>query len=457
MTNDRAFGSGRRWVLLAVVMGLLFLAGTGRSTLAQKPTREQKVREDKRRVEAEGFWIYNDLAQGFATAKRTGKPLLVVLRCLPCEECVKLDDSLVDQDPIIRPLLEKFVCVRQVSTNGLDLSLFQFDTDQSFACFMLNAEGVVYGRFGTRSHRTEWLGDVSLPGLAHSLRAALAAHEQYPTNKAAFQSLLPPKPEFATPEQFPGLRDKYKSTLNYEGNVVQSCIHCHQIGDAQRDWYRQQRRPIPDQVLFPYPHPKSLGLVIDPQGGARVTEVAADSLGQRGGLRAGDELLSASGYPLNSIADLQWALQQVDARGGTLPLVVRRGDERIKLTWELPAGWRQSGDLSWRASTWGLRRMATGGMFLEALSAEERQALGIAAGKMALRAQHVGEYGPHAAAKQAGARRHDVLVSFGGRDDLMTETALLHYALNHYPVGDRVAVEILRDGQRIKLTIPLQP
>ncbi|MFM7926004.1 MAG: thioredoxin family protein, partial [Planctomycetaceae bacterium] len=89
----------------------------------------QKVREDRDKVTAAGFWIYNDLDTGFRTARQTGKPLLVVLRCIPCEECVKLDDELVDQDPVLRPLLEQFVCVRVVSTNGLDLSLFQFDTD----------------------------------------------------------------------------------------------------------------------------------------------------------------------------------------------------------------------------------------------------------------------------------------------------------------------------------------
>ena len=61
-------------------------------------TREQKVRGDKAKVEADGFWIYNDLAKGFAEAKKSGKPLVVVLRCIPCEECVKLDDDLVDQD-----------------------------------------------------------------------------------------------------------------------------------------------------------------------------------------------------------------------------------------------------------------------------------------------------------------------------------------------------------------------
>ena len=67
-----------------------------------RKTREQKVREDREKVEAEGFWIYNDLPKAFAEARQTGKPILVVLRCIPCEECVKLDDELMDQDPVIR-------------------------------------------------------------------------------------------------------------------------------------------------------------------------------------------------------------------------------------------------------------------------------------------------------------------------------------------------------------------
>ena len=54
----------------------------------------------------------------------------MLLRCIPCEECVKLDDEIIDKHPRVRPLLDKFVCVRIVSTNGLDLSLFQYDTDQ---------------------------------------------------------------------------------------------------------------------------------------------------------------------------------------------------------------------------------------------------------------------------------------------------------------------------------------
>src|SRR5687767_5252570 len=100
------------------LVGWLLIAG---AVAAQ--TREEKVRGDKAKVEASGFWIYNDLPKAFAEAKETGKPLVVVLRCIPCEECVKLDDDLVDQDERLQAALEKFVRVRVVSANGLDLSL----------------------------------------------------------------------------------------------------------------------------------------------------------------------------------------------------------------------------------------------------------------------------------------------------------------------------------------------
>jgi len=163
-------------------------------------TREEKVRSDRKKVVAEGFWIYNDLPKAFDEAKKTGKPIVVVLRCLPCEECVKLDDDLVDRDPVVRPLLEKFVCVRQVSTNGLDLSLFQYDTDQSFAVFFLNADGTIYGRFGTRSHRTEWVQDVSISGLAAALKGALKLHGDYPNNKTALAGKRGGRPLFPSPE-----------------------------------------------------------------------------------------------------------------------------------------------------------------------------------------------------------------------------------------------------------------
>ena len=166
-----------RQVLATMLLGGLL---TGAVLPPQKPTREDQVRNDKKKLEAEGYWLYNDLPRAFTDAKASGKPIVVVLRCIPCEECVKLDDDIIEADPKMKALLEQFVRVRVIATNGLDLSLFQYDTDQSFAVFLLNADGTVYGRYGTRSHRTEWQGDVSVEGMAKAMEGALALHKNYP-------------------------------------------------------------------------------------------------------------------------------------------------------------------------------------------------------------------------------------------------------------------------------------
>lgn len=442
--------------LLAILVMSSFFDSAFDSAVAQTKSREQKVREDKARVTAEGFWIYNDIPAAFQQAKQNGKPILVVLRCLPCEECVKLDDELVDQDPVIRPLLEKFVCVRQVSTNGLDLPLFQYDTDQSFAVFMLNADRTIYGRFGTRSHRTEWIGDVSLPGLAEALQGALDLHSAYPANKQSLAGKTGPAPLFASPEKFPSLKDKFTDSLNYKGDVVKSCIHCHQIGDAERDHHRSAGKPIPETVLFPYPHPKSIGLILDPSKKATVRDVKSGSLAAVAGLQPGDSMITLDGQPMLSMADVQWVLHSVPAAGGTLEAVVDRGGQKQTVSLNLPDGWRKAGDISWRVSSWGLRRMATGGLRLEPLDQSGRQGLGVAENTMALRVTHVGQYGPHAAAKKAGFKVDDVIVSVDGRTDLQTETDLMVYGVTEKTAGQSAKVVVVRDGAKKTLALPMQ-
>lgn len=445
-----------RPLILALLFpaSLVWLCATG---AGGAQTREEKVRNDRKRVEAEGRWIYNDLAKGFAEARKSGKPMLVVLRCIPCEECVKLDDDLVNSDPHVRPLLDKFVCVRLVSANGLDLSLFQFDTDQSFAVFLLNADGTLYGRFGTRSHRTIWADDVSIEGLARALEGALTLHAQYPKNRSALAAKRGPAPEFATPERYPLLSGKYGSQLDYSGNVVRSCIHCHQIGDAQRQWHRNRPGPFPEKILFPYPHPRSIGLILDPKERATVRQVLRDSPAERAGFQKGDVIRTMEGQPLLSIADVQWVLHQAAPEGASLKAEVRRGDRDVVITLSLPEGWRQRDDLSWRASSWELRRMVTGGMLLARSSAEQRRKLGLTEADMALTVEHVGEYSPHDAAKKAGFRKGDVVISFDGKTTLQRESDLIAYALTHCRPGTQVDVTVLRGGERITLTLPMQP
>ena len=65
----------------SVALACLPLLSAALICLAQD--RDTKVKNDRRQFEDDGTWIYNDLPRGFEEARQTGKPLLVVIRCIP--------------------------------------------------------------------------------------------------------------------------------------------------------------------------------------------------------------------------------------------------------------------------------------------------------------------------------------------------------------------------------------
>ena len=55
----------------------------GTASIRKAQTRDEKVRQDKASVQANGQWIYNDLDLAMAEARRDNKPLLATFRCIP--------------------------------------------------------------------------------------------------------------------------------------------------------------------------------------------------------------------------------------------------------------------------------------------------------------------------------------------------------------------------------------
>src|SRR5678815_4153881 len=219
-----------------VLISLCILLWAAASRGAAVQDREGAVRNDKAVMESNARWIYNDVQKGFMEAKWKGKPLLVVLRCVPCLSCAGIDARVLNE-PDLAPLLDKFVCVRIINANTLDLSLFQFDYDLSFSTLFLNGDGTIYGRYGSWTHQKD-SKDKTFAGYKRALEAALAIHQEYPNNKAALSGKQGGPTPFKTPVEIPGLAGKYKSSLDWEGKVVQSCVHCHQVGDAFRTSFR---------------------------------------------------------------------------------------------------------------------------------------------------------------------------------------------------------------------------
>src|SRR3954469_20323552 len=225
--------------------------------------REGAVRGDKAAMENDARWIYNDWKKGFEKAKWENKPLLVVLRCVPCLSCAGIDASVL-QETELQPLLNKFVCVRVINANALDLSLFQFDYDLSFSTMFFNGDGTIYGRYGSGKHQRD-SQDATIAGYKAALGAVAAIHRGYPGNKESLAGKQGGPVAFKVPVEIPSIAGKYERELNWDGKVVQSCVHCHQIGDAFRTSYRSAGKPIPTELIYPMPAPETIGVGLEPQ------------------------------------------------------------------------------------------------------------------------------------------------------------------------------------------------
>ncbi len=341
-----------------------------------------------------------------------------------------------------------------VKCNGLDLKLFQFDYDLTFAVFFLNADRTIYARYGTRSSH-DGDRDVSVSGFVETMQAVLDIHKNYPANGKALSHLQAKPISRGVPEDYPAL-DHFQSTLDYDGQVSKSCIHCHQIRDAARLEYRVANQPLPKNLLYPFPTPRVIGLNFDKNSRATVASVIQDSPADLAKLRAGDQIRTFDGQLISSEADFQWMLHNLEPVNAKFELEVTRAGNPVVCSVSLPDVWRESTDLSWRPTRWDMRCMATGGMTLVPLTAQQRQQSGIPNEQMGLMANHVGMYGAHARARKAGLRKGDIITAFDQRSDLMTEGALLSYALRQKRSGDVVEIEYQRNGKTRTTKLRLQ-
>ena len=75
---------------------------------------------------------------------------------------------------------------------------------------------------------------------------------------------------------------------------------------------------------------------------------------------------------------------------------------------------------------------------------------------MALRIRRLGQYGAHAAAKKAGFKTGDVIISFDGKNELLRETDILAYGVNALKPGQTTDVTVVRGQKQMHLKLPRQ-
>jgi hypothetical protein len=445
----------KHFLLAAAVIASFTSAILAADPPAKPKDRKTQVLEDRQIVGADEAWVYNDLAKGIAEAKKTGKPLLVVFRCIPCHACAGFDAKVLNEaDKRLRERMQNFVCVRIVQGNAMDLAQFQFDYDLSFTAFFMNADGTIYGRYGTRSDLKDTERDLSMESFEKAMDGAVELHKGYPANKASLTAKRGPDPKVTRPEQYPTLA-KYRPELDYDGKVVESCLHCHQIRDAQRVDLRRKGEPMTDEIVFPWPMPDVVGMKLDAKEKAKVVSVTAGSAAAKAGIQVGDEIAWLNGQPIISIADVQAVLHFTPATGGPIKATLKRGSATQDATITLVDGWRKASDISWRTTSWEFRRMGLGGMLPGDMTDEERKGAGLDTKQMAFLLKHVGEYGEHARAKQAGFRKGDIITAWDGMTTRMTESTLLAYAMQKKKPGDKIEATVLREGKKVELVLTM--
>lgn len=389
-------------------------------------------------------WIYDDFPKAIARAKAENKPLMVVIRCVPCPPGKTLDMAVATPDKDLAEIEKKFVCVRLIQTNNLDLNLFQYDYDMSWSSMFFTPDLAVIGRYGTRAgtqaNSDTWL---STAGFTKAAERALDLFKAYPGNKAELAAKTGPKAEYASATSIPGLTDRPPVAT-----VRQNCVHCHMLKEhALRAKWEAGKLTKDDLYLFPMP--QSIGLTLDKDDGLLVKSVAAGSPAEKAGLQAGDQLAAIGTQPLISIADVQWVLNAAP-NDGTLQVKAMRAGRPVFKTVTLAGDWKKS-DLAWRASSWLILRQ---GVKFDPLPAAERSARGIEEGKLALVVKGLfGKGGPKV--QQAGLKQNDVIVAVDGQTADMNESDfLVNLRLTHGP-KDSVKLTVLRGSERKDFTVPL--
>jgi predicted metalloprotease with PDZ domain len=314
-----------------------------------------------------------------------------------------------------------------VKIAGADLRLFEFDHDLTWYVFLMSADETVYGCYGGRD-ATGAEARLSLKGLRYAMEHALEAHKSPP----------PPRPRSGPPVR----AEDFAAAARHKG-----CIHCHNINEFRRadriaagTWDRGE--------VWVYPLPENVGVTLDVDVGNKVTAVRAGSPADRAGLKPGDFLKTLNGLPVASFADATYALHKAPARG-SIPVTWASGGRERSASLEVADGWRKT-NLTWRPSMLDiLPSLPFAG---EDLSAAEKKQLGLAAGRAAFR-----QGDPvHSSLKAVGIRKDDVVIGFDGAEVDGAMGDLLGYARRNYLVGDKVTVNVVRDGKRVDVVLVLK-
>jgi hypothetical protein len=337
----------------------------------------------------------------------------------------------------------RYVCVRVTNMEKIDINLFRFDYDLTFAVMLMNADGTVYHRYGGRDH-TDAMSHLGMASLVKLMKETLGDHEEYSKK---------PRPPVAQPRKTIGDIPTWAARPKKP-----ACVHCHMVHEAERSFAQKQNTWSSDDIWL-FPLPERVGLAVDAVDQALVTKVADRSAADAAGIKAGDRLVRIGQTSIRSLLDIQWALDRAPKSKATLPVELIRGSDKKSIDVKLADGWKTATalELSWRPSMWGLRPAP--GFGGKRLSKEELKKEGLPENSFAFRIGYIVDWGDQAHlgknVKGAGLRKGDIVVSVQGKSDFVSEMHFQAWFRLTFKAGSKVPVEILRGGRPQTIALPV--
>jgi len=179
-----------------------------------------------------------------------------------------------------------------------------------------------------------------------------------------------------------------------------------------------------------------------------VKAVAPQSPASLVGVRVGDRLTRLNGQTVFSFGDVQYALDHAPA-AGDIPIVWERESKEQKATLKVAKGWKRT-NITWRPSL--LDVLATLPFFGDDLEDREKKTLGLGEKRLAFRQDK-----PFSRELLAiGLKEKDVIIGIEGQTLEMTMLEFLGYVRRNYLAGERITVNVLRDGKRVDLPMTLR-
>ena len=316
---------------------------------------------------------------------------------------------------------------------NVDINLFDFDWDLTWAGFFMNAQGHIYARYGIRNS-ANGESTMSIPGLTKVMREVLEIHKKEAGKR--------PK------RRMRRVRIQDLTSYKKDARAPRGCAHCHHAYTYKRKELMNIGRWRKEQ-LYVYPLSDNLGISLDLDENTLVTGVTG--LAAKAGVQSGDRILSMNKQRVLSPADIASVLHYF--KSGTLKMEVERsGEEKPKAISMRLSGkkWRER-DLSWRESVNVLSPQA--GFNAPPLAAGMKSQMGLDPGALALEVRFVA---PNSPAKRAGLKMKDVIIAVDGRTTSMTQNELTqHIWMNHDP-GSVLRLVVVRKKRQRPIFVRLQ-